>query len=336
MSSSFAHHATDEFGLGQLGIDPLTQDLVDEFHARRAPGLTDGVQHIHDLACALSSQFYRGVFLGHLRLNKRPEGDTMHASPLIARSLELRERSARLLSGRRGLLQVVTQQAQLAKARVFNLPAHELRNPRVADAGSVCDSPPVATAGLQQVADFGVKRLHGSIIAKLCGNSKQHFATPVWPNDDMGNKPINVVLAEALAYFMGDRWTNSSLGRAAGVAPNTVRNYLNPEVRDIGSSGKEPSAKLTELSKLADALGVQVGDLVTDATVEERERIYRKRVGEYVMEYGVLPAWAPPVPEVHPEHQRQLMSTGRGELSSRKVDAKTWKTPQRSAKKRVK
>ncbi|HNU11736.1 MAG TPA: helix-turn-helix transcriptional regulator [Rubrivivax sp.] len=110
----------------------------------------------------------------------------------------------------------------------------------------------------------------------------------------MGRKQINQVVAEALRYYMGDRWNNSTLGRRAGVAANTIRNYLEPELRDKGASGKEPSAKLTELARLAEALGVEVADLVTDMTDEERRRVLRKRAADFYAEHGELPDWAPP------------------------------------------
>lgn len=109
----------------------------------------------------------------------------------------------------------------------------------------------------------------------------------------MKKKPINQVVAEALRFYMGDRWNNSTLGRAAGVAPNTVKNYLSPDERDTGKSGKEPSAKLTELAKLAEALGVEVADLVTDATEVERRAVHRRRAADFYAAHGRLPDWAP-------------------------------------------
>ena len=119
----------------------------------------------------------------------------------------------------------------------------------------------------------------------------------------MGRKPINQVVAEALRFYMGDRWNYSSLGAAAGVASNTVKNYCQPAARSQGLSGKEPSAKLTELAKLAETLGVEVSDLVTDATDEERRKVYRKRAADYYADHGVLPDWAPP-PEGAPGKRR--------------------------------
>ena len=121
----------------------------------------------------------------------------------------------------------------------------------------------------------------------------------------MRKKPINQVVAEALKFYMGTRWNNSTLGQAAGVSPNTVKNYLAPQERAAGTSGKEPSAKLTELDKLAVALGVTVADLVTDAPDDERARLHRRRAAEYYEATGRLPDWAPTAapptpPEVSP------------------------------------
>lgn len=109
----------------------------------------------------------------------------------------------------------------------------------------------------------------------------------------MDRKPINEVVAEALRYFMGVRWTGIGLAREAGVAEGTIRNCLNPEKREPGKSGKEPSVKVTELAKIAAALGVEVADLVTDATAQEREQIHRKRAAEHYIRTGRFPDWAP-------------------------------------------
>lgn len=107
-------------------------------------------------------------------------------------------------------------------------------------------------------------------------------------------KSVNEVLAEALRFFKGDRWSNSSLARASGIAESTIRNYLAPEKRGTGKTGKEPSAKLTELDKLAEVLGVSIADLVTDLTDAERMRRHRMHAAAYYAEHGRLPAWAPP------------------------------------------
>lgn len=109
----------------------------------------------------------------------------------------------------------------------------------------------------------------------------------------MSTKPINQVVAEALRYFMGAKWTNVDLARASGVAEGTIRNFLAPEKRVSGKAGKEPSGKIAELALLAAALGVQVADLVTDATADERAAIHRDRAADYYRKHGKLPSWAP-------------------------------------------
>ena len=130
-------------------------------------------------------------------------------------------------------------------------------------------------------------------IAKFCDLGNQHFAQPGAETGSMASKTVNFVFAEALRYYMGTRWTAYSLSRRSGVAESTIRNYLSPDTRKQGASGKEPSAKLTEVSMLAKALGVAVADLVTDATDEERLRGLRERAGQYYAEHGELPDWAP-------------------------------------------
>ena len=110
----------------------------------------------------------------------------------------------------------------------------------------------------------------------------------------MDRKPINQVVAEALRFFMEQgRWSQLALGRAASVAPGTVKNCMFPELRERAASGKEPSVKVTELSLIADALGVHIADLVTDATPEERGRIFRRRAADFYAEHGRWPDWAP-------------------------------------------
>ena len=67
----------------------------------------------------------------------------------------------------------------------------------------------------------------------------------------------------------------SALGRKAGLAPNTVGNYLKaasgtPDGQPAPTSGKERSAKLTEVEMLAKALGVSAQQLLSNADAEAR------------------------------------------------------------------
>jgi transcriptional regulator with XRE-family HTH domain len=93
----------------------------------------------------------------------------------------------------------------------------------------------------------------------------------------MATTTINQTVAHALAYYMGKAGlTEVQLGKAAGVSPRTVGNFLRPEARVSGSRGKEPSGKLTELALIAHALKIDVAELVTsmsDAQREQRRRL---------------------------------------------------------------
>lgn len=86
-------------------------------------------------------------------------------------------------------------------------------------------------------------------------------------------KPINQVVAENLRYWMQEAGFESQAALAAksGVSQRTIGNYLNPSLRDDTSSGKEPSAKVTELEKLASALSIGVWQLMRSMTPQERE-----------------------------------------------------------------
>ena len=127
------------------------------------------------------------------------------------------------------------------------------------------DSLPIAAPQFKQGADLCIKvGTHAPIIAKFCDDGKQHFANRLEDTAEMGSKPINVVVAEALRFYMGDAWSNVSLAKRSGVAEGTIRNYLSPGKREAGKTGKEPSAKVTELAKIAEALGITVAELVTE------------------------------------------------------------------------
>lgn len=86
-------------------------------------------------------------------------------------------------------------------------------------------------------------------------------------------KSINQVVAENLAHWMEQAGFTSqqALADKSGVAQRTIANYLKPTLRDDTSSGKEPSAKVTELAKLATALHIEVWQLLREMTPQERE-----------------------------------------------------------------
>lgn len=82
-------------------------------------------------------------------------------------------------------------------------------------------------------------------------------AQPASPDD------ISSVVAAAIAERMAlMKLTERALGQSAGLSPRTVANFLRPESRARSASGKPPSGKLTELARIASALGATVADLV--------------------------------------------------------------------------
>lgn len=87
----------------------------------------------------------------------------------------------------------------------------------------------------------------------------------------MTAKPINDVLAENLAHFMGARKVKQTeLAERSHVAQTTISLYLNPDNRAPLASGKKPSAKLSEVESLANALGIEVWQLLRNLTAQER------------------------------------------------------------------
>lgn len=108
----------------------------------------------------------------------------------------------------------------------------------------------------------------------------------------MGKRAINQVLAENLAHYMREKGFASqpALAKESGVAQRTIGNYLRPDLRQVSKSGKQPSAKLTELERIAAALGVEVVDLLRDMTPEQRAAYER-------VEAAYRSLQPPPAPE---------------------------------------
>lgn len=163
------------------------------------------------------------------------------------------------------------------------------------DASGIGDDLPLAAAAFQKFANRGVEvSAHAATIAKLCANGKQDFATGGQQTELMAGKPINTIVAEALAFYMAGRFNNIQLAQRSRVAEGTIRNLLSPDKRQAGKSGKEPSGKLTELAMLADALNVPMAELVTDMPDSERLDRWTRRAADYYVQHRVMPDWAPP------------------------------------------
>lgn len=87
----------------------------------------------------------------------------------------------------------------------------------------------------------------------------------------MSEKPINDVLADNLAYYMGERkLKQQALAEKSGMGQTTVSLYLNPSRRKISKSGKIPSAKLSEVEQLSKCLGVEIWQLLRPMSPSDR------------------------------------------------------------------
>lgn len=100
-------------------------------------------------------------------------------------------------------------------------------------------------------------------IAKLCYGCKQYFAWPVGQTHGVPSKSINTIFAENLRQRMdAGGWSQATLAKKTGVAQTSISNYLSPERRAAGAKGKEPSAKLTEMAMIAEALTVSPWEML--------------------------------------------------------------------------
>jgi transcriptional regulator with XRE-family HTH domain len=103
------------------------------------------------------------------------------------------------------------------------------------------------------------------MVAKLCYANKQHFARHDFQTHNMESRSINAVFAANLSRLMSAKgWSQSVLAEKSGVAQRSISNYLSPSRRDRGASGKEPSAKLTEMSMISSALGIDAWEMLIE------------------------------------------------------------------------
>lgn len=85
-------------------------------------------------------------------------------------------------------------------------------------------------------------------------------------------------------------FSNLALSKKAGIAPNTIGNYLDTSPQ-VTSTGKERSAKLAEVERLAGALGVTLIDLLTEgAELSRMARTLTPQVEQMLEDLSDLPA----------------------------------------------
>lgn len=88
---------------------------------------------------------------------------------------------------------------------------------------------------------------------------------------------LNLILAHNLRFFMdrSDLYKNANaLGKAAEIAPNTVRNYLNHQKRTVTDQKAEGFPTLDRLASLASKLNCEVWELLhpdIERAIRERE-----------------------------------------------------------------
>jgi transcriptional regulator with XRE-family HTH domain len=144
-------------------------------------------------------------------------------------------------------------------------------------------------------------------LAKLCAISKQRIARLGSQTSAMPRKTLNQVLGEVLSRLMQERGLSAAqLGKAAGVAPNTIGNYMRggqAEMVTTGDKGKERSAELVKLEKIAKALDVSPLYLLTDP---EEAQARAKELADVLVKGSGLVVAGGDVAEAHGDRQRAL------------------------------
>lgn len=142
----------------------------------------------------------------------------------------------------------------------------------MADLCALGDLGPFPASAGQNVLDGLVEWFfHSPILVKHSSIVKEHITSALRHPQCVTEKHINQVVAENLAYWMGEaKMTQAALAAAAGVSQKTISNYLNPSQRSEGTTGKHPSAKISELELIAAALHIKVWQLMRQMTPKER------------------------------------------------------------------
>lgn len=208
----------------------------------------------------------------------------------------------------------------------------ELGKPRVANVRLPGDGLPIALPPGKDLFDFVVKLLfHPQIVGKDSFCVKEHFPNWMTHAQRVQEKSISIneVVARNLAYWMGEaKLSQAALGEKAGVDQKTVSNYLNPGQRAVSASGKEPSAKLSELDAIAKALHIEVWQLTRQMTPSERAMY-----SAIEKAFADLRASAMPPETAEQKRDRLFRSTAK-ELAQKATPAPAKKTSLAAARKK--
>ena len=109
----------------------------------------------------------------------------------------------------------------------------------------------------------------------FCYERKQPFACDSSDSAGMKADPaITTVLADNLTHFMQARGvTQAQLAKRSGLGQTTISLYLRPAARSGTASGAAPSPTLARVQALAEALNVELWELLRPLTQAQRDLI---------------------------------------------------------------
>ena len=108
----------------------------------------------------------------------------------------------------------------------------------------------------------------------FCYSNKQPIAIRLAQSAEMSTQTITETLAANLAYFMKQKgMVQAKLAAASGLGQTTISLYLNPDKRKDTSKGAAPSPTLAKVDALAQALGIELWELLRPLTPAQRDLI---------------------------------------------------------------
>lgn len=213
--------------------------------------------------------------------------------------------------------QMTAKLLERAESWVVDVPVHELRQPRVTHAGGCGDALPLALPGDQGLPNFRIERfIHRLIVAMFCYSCKQHIARPQDESLEVDKqRSITEILAANLRHFMQQKGLKqAALATRSGMGQTTISLYLNPENRASTSSGVAAAPTLARVQSLADALGVELWELLRPLTQNQRDLL---RSVEAVVAEHAGPVTAPQT-EPKPTKPKRARAKGASRKQPRK------------------
>lgn len=174
-----------------------------------------------------------------------------------------------------GFRQVFVESTQASEPGVVGLAVGELDEPRIADARCLRDHDVIPLAGHQRVAHTLVEWLavHAPTLATFCYGSKQPIASGTRQIPCMPVSRVVETFAANLTHFMSAKGlTQAQVGAKSGLGQTTISLYTRPRARNGDTAtGKLPSPTLANIEAVAEALGVEVWELLRPLTPAKRD-----------------------------------------------------------------